>query len=40
MSRNLKSTIPVTRNHLQAKLVDAAQFKRKTPGTTEQKEEL
>ena len=29
MSRNIRSTIPVTRNHLQAKLVDVSQFKEK-----------
>ena len=29
MSRNIRSTIPVTRDHLQAKLIDVAQFKEK-----------
>ena len=29
MSRNIRSTIPVTRDHLQAKLIDVAQCKEK-----------
>ena len=29
ISRNIRSTIPVTRDHLQAKLIDVAQFKEK-----------